>query len=223
MNKRSILLMAPLLLTTVFSSFAQQTGLVSFERNTGNKEVQPAWNSKSPYSFDLRTNLLYDVMLTPTLGAEWHINRTWGIKVDGSYSHRGSDTGPVQNLWLVSPEIRWYIGNAEGLYLGAGGNAGRYNLYKGVIGNLFFPDETGYQGSLYGGNLSVGYKLALSRAFLLDFNLGLGYTRFKYDVFTVTDGVRVYKEIKEKDVTTNRWGLAQAGVSLVWKLGGDKR
>jgi len=229
MNKRYILFTVSLLLTTLFSSFAQERGPALFEFNAGNNRlygnevVQPAWSSKSPYSFDLRTNLLYDVMLTPTLGAEWHISPTWGIKLDGSYAHWGSKTGPVQNLWLVNPEIRWYMGNAEHFYLGLGGNAGRYNIYKSVIGNLFFPNETGYQGSLCGANLNVGYKLALSRAFLLDFNLGLGYTYFKYDSFIVTNEVRVYKLIKEKDVTKNRWGLAQVGVSLVWKLGSDKR
>ena len=204
-NKRSIILTAFLLLTTPFWSFAQQTD-----------------NHRYPLKLDLRTNLLYDAILTPTLGVEWHIHRSWGIKIDGSYSHWGSDHGRVHNIWLVSPEVRWYMGNAGRFYTGLGGNVGRYDIYEGVIGNLFFPDKTGYQGGLYSGSLSVGYKLALSPTFSLDFNLGLGYTHFKYDSFTVTDRVRVYKEIKEKDVTKNLWGLTQASVSLVWKPGKNK-
>ena len=197
MNKRSILVTVSLLLTTLLSGFAQQ--------------------------IDLRTNLLYDAMLTPTLGVEWHINRTWGIKVDGSYTHWGSKHGMVHNIWLINPEIRWYMSDVERLYLSIGGNVGRYNIYKGVIGSLFFSDETGYQGGLYSGSLSAGYKLALNRAFMLDFNLGLGYTYFKYDSFTVTNHTRVYKMVKEKDVTKNLWGATQAGVSLVWRLDGNKR
>ena len=188
-------------------------------------ETPPVSYSRYLYSLDLRTNLLYDVMLTPTLGVEWHINRSWGIKMDGSYTHWGSKHGRVHNLWLISPEVRRYIDHVERLclYIGIGGNVGRYNIYKGVIGNVFFPDETGYQGRLYSGSLSMGYKLALNPSFLLDFNLGLGYTHVKYDSFTVTDRLRVYKMFKEKDVTKNLWGPTQAGVSLVWKLGSDKR
>ena len=204
-NKHRVLFTAFLLLTTLFSGFAQQPD-----------------DNRYPLNFELRTNLLYDVMLTPTLGVEWHINRSWGIKVDGSYSHWGSKHGRVHNIWLINPELRWYPGNSERFYTGLGGNAGKYNIYKGVIGNLFFPNETGYQGGLYGGSLSAGYKFALSPTFSLDFNLGLGYTRFKYDSFTVTDRVRIYKEIKEKDVTKNFWGLTQASVSLVWKLGNKR-
>ena len=181
----------------------------------------PQYN-RSLNNFDLRTNLLYDAMLTPTLGVEWYINRDWGIKLDGSYAHWGNKHGMVHNIWLINPEIRRYMGNEERFYLSIGGNIGRYNIYKGVIGSLFFPDETGYQGGLYSGSLGVGYKLALNYAFSLDFNLGLGYTYVKYDSFTVPNRVRVYKAIKEQDVTKNLWGPTQAGVSLVWKPGSDK-
>ena len=186
------------------------------------RELLPARRGKFLLNFDLRTNLLYDVMLTPTLGVEWYINRIWGLKVDGSYTHWGSKHGMVHNIWLINPELRRYMGNEERFYLSIGGNVGRYNIYKGVIGSLFFPDATGYQGGLYSGSLGAGYKLALNYAFSLDFNLGLGYTYVKYDSFTVPNRVRVYKVNKEKDVTKNLWGPTLAGVSLVWKPGSDK-
>ena len=35
----------------------------------------------------------------------------------------------------------------------------------------------------------------------------------------ITDGVRVYKE---RDRTKNFWGPTQAGISLVWTIGGNK-
>jgi opacity protein-like surface antigen len=204
MIKQSIPLTAVLLLTTLFAGFAQQD------------------HSRSPFNLELRTNLLYDAALTPTLGVEWHIHNDWGIKVDGGFSHWGGKHGMVHNIWIVNPEVRWYMGNMNRYYIGFGGNVGRYDIYKGIIGNFFFPEEPGYQGGLYSGGVSAGYKLALNGKFLLDLNIGLGYTRFKYDVFTVTDHIRVYQEIKEKDVIRNFWGPTQAGISLVWKLG-DKR
>lgn len=40
----------------------------------------------------VRTNLLYDAFLLPTLGVEWRVNRYVGIKVDGSLNYRGGST-----------------------------------------------------------------------------------------------------------------------------------
>jgi Protein of unknown function (DUF3575). len=41
-------------------------------------------------SLAIRTNLLYDAFLIPTLGVEWRVNQNIGIKLDGSYSY-GAD------------------------------------------------------------------------------------------------------------------------------------
>ena len=164
--KRSILLVVSLALTTLLSSFAQQTESDSFE-------------------YDLRTNLLYNIILTPTLDGKWHINPNWSIKADDSHTHWSGKHDMIHNIWLVNPETRWYVGNGKRFYLGIAGNVGRYNNYNDVISSLFFPHETGYRGGLYSDGLSVGYKLILNYVFLLDFNLGLGYNIFKYNSLTV--------------------------------------
>lgn len=164
--------------------------------------------------FYLRTNLLYDVLLLPTLGVEWRPDAGFGVKVDGSFSHWGSETGNVQKIWMVSPEVRRYLGNGRRFYLGLGANIGEYNVYGFPVGKIV-SGNTGYQGKLYGGGITGGYRLRLSRCFSLDFHLGLGYTRFEYDTFEMANRVRVYKK---KDETTNFWGPAQAGVTLTWKM-----
>lgn len=183
----------------------------------------PVAKRECRYDIDLRTNLLYDAFLLPTLGVEWHLTPGFGLKVDGSWSHWGSETGNVQKIWLVSPELRWYTGAAKRFYLGAGGNAGDYNVYGGMIGG-FFPDKAGYggysgpvgyQGTLYGGGLVLGCRARLAGALFLDLNLGLGYTRLEYDTFQMIDGVRVYQS---KNRIQNFWGPTQAGVSLAWKI-----
>ena len=185
-------------------------------------KMQRTWEKRYFLNLDLRTNLLYNITLSPTAGFEWHINRYWGLKVDGSFTHWGSKYGMVHNIWLVNPEIRFYIHNTELFYIGMGGNIGRMNIYRGVIGDLFFPEDTGYQGGIYGGSITAGYKLILNRNFAFDFNLGLGYTNFKYDSFTVIDRQRAYQKVKLKDATKNRLGPTQAGVSLVWKISGHR-
>ncbi len=163
--------------------------------------------------FTIRTNLLYDAFLTPTLGVEWRVNRHVGIKLDGSFAHWGSRHGRVQKMWLLSPEVRWYLLETTPLYVGIGGNIGEANLYKGVANIL--SKTTGYQGNIYGGGVTAGYQLPLGNCFAIDFNLGLGYTRFTYDTFSLSNGVRVSNG---QDLAKNFWGPTQAGISLVWLI-----
>lgn len=178
---------------------------------------EPAPRGGSPYCLAVRTNLLYDATLTPTLGIEWRINKDFGIKLDGSYAFWDDEQGKVQKLWLISPEARYYMGAGRRFYLGIGGNYGEYNIYGGLTGQ-FFPDDTGYQGKLWNAGITTGYQLWLNRSFSLDFNLGLGYTHTGYDSFTISNSTRVFKEKKQ---TNNLWGLTQAGISLVWTIGGN--
>lgn len=197
------------------------------ETATDEPATAPSFSPKSPmksakmatlpafYRFALRTNLLYDAFLLPTLGVEWRINDRFGIKLDGSLSSWGGNDDKVQKIWLLSPEVRRYLLRDKRFYLGLSANYGEYNLYKYPLGSLL-PEDTGYQGTMWGAGLTVGYQLHLSRHFSVDFNLGLGYTHSQYDSFRLTDGVRVYKE---KDKTRNFWGPTQAGINLLWTIG----
>lgn len=176
---------------------------------------QPAATSSKPYCIAVRTNLLYDVLLLPTLGIEWRINNNIGVKLDGSLSLWGNKRDKLQKMWLVNPEARWYMGKTKSLYTGISGNYGECNVYKYLLGGIISKD-TGYQGKMWGAGVTVGYQLHLSHCFLIDFNLGLGYTHFKYDRFSMDEGVRVYKE---KDKSKNLLGPTQAGISLTWIIG----
>lgn len=170
---------------------------------------------EQPYRFAVRTNVLYDAFLLPTLGVEWRVNRDLGVKLDGSLSWWGGEHGRVQKMWLVNPEVRWYLWDKKRFYVGASGSYGEYNIYKYMLGGIVSKD-TGYQGKLWNAGLTAGYQLYLSRDFSIDFNLGLGYTRSEYDSFGMTDGVRVYKE---RNKSKHFWGPTQAGISLVWTIG----
>lgn len=172
-----------------------------------------------PYSFALRTNLLYDALLVPTLGVEWRANKSIGVKLDGSFAWWGSETDKVQQIWFISPEVRWYMGGAKLFYVGLGGSYGDYNSYKHLL-NRIYNYETGYQGTLYNVGVTVGYQLPIvCGKLLLDFNVGGGFNHTHYDTFTVQSGVRNYTS---KNSSKNSWGLTQAGVSLVYTFGSGK-
>ncbi|MBC5614548.1 DUF3575 domain-containing protein [Bacteroides hominis] len=170
------------------------------------------------YRFAVRTNLLYDAVLLPTIGVEWRVSPDWGIKLDGSLAWWGGKSDKIQKVWLLNPEVRRYLLRNRRFYVGASGSYGEYNLYKYPVGSLFSKD-TGYQGTMWSAGVTVGYQLCLSRTFSVDFNLGLGYARSEYDSYGMTDGVRVYKA---KNQSKNYWGPTQAGINLVWTIGGNK-
>ncbi|WP_308573204.1 DUF3575 domain-containing protein [uncultured Sanguibacteroides sp.] len=171
-----------------------------------------------PYPVSICTNVLYDAMLLPTLGVEWRINPDLGVKLDGSLAWWGGEHDKTMKVWLLNPEVRWYLLRDRRFYVGVSGSYGKYNLYKYPLGSLFSKD-TGYQGALWSAGLTVGYQLYLSRSFSVDFNLGLGYTQSDYDSFWMIDGVRVYKD---RDKSKSFFGPTQVGINLIWTIGGHK-
>lgn len=180
---------------------------------------EPVVTEPGFYRFSVRTNLLHDAFLMPSLGAEWRINRHWGVKADFARSQWGKESGRVQKLWLVNPELRYYWGRAARFYTGLSGSFGEFNLYQYPLGNLL-SKETGYQGDMWNAGLTGGYQLPLSKSFAIDFNVGLGYNHFSYDTFGMSNKVRVYKE---KNRTKKLWGPTQAGVTVVWTIGGSNQ
>ncbi len=176
------------------------------------REMEPAW--KEPYCFALRTNLLYWAGLLPNLGVEWRIGRWFGIKIDGGYSDWKFEQERSHKLWMVNPEIRFYLGQERRIYLGLGGNFGQADMSWRPFSRLYNADH-GYKGDFWNAGLVLGYQARLSRELSLDFNLGFGMSRFNYDTYQVSNTGRVDLA---KDLTRDVWGVTQAGVTLVWRI-----
>lgn len=154
----------------------------------------------------LRANLLRWATLTPDLGLEWRITRSFGIAVNGSWtSWTWNGVDRRYALWEVAPEVRWYLGERKRGYLGA--------MFK-TEGFNYKLSDTGRQGDLTGGGLTGGYQLPLCRNLTMDFSLGMGCLNADFETYTVIDGVRV----RQGSENRNWWGPINAGVSLVWKL-----
>lgn len=171
------------------------------EPDTGATDIH-----KRSQSLSLRANLLRWATLTPDLGIEWRISRSFGIAVNGSWtSWSWDDKARRYALWEVAPEVRYYIGDNKRGYIGAMYKAGEFN-YK--------LSATGRQGKIMGGGITGGYQLRLNNALSVDFSLGLGYLRADSHRYIVVDGVRVRQDKAGK----NWWGPASAGVTLVWTI-----
>ncbi len=157
-------------------------------------------------SFSLRANLLRWATLTPDIGLEWRISRTWAVTVNGSWTSWSWDNATRRYaLWEVAPEVRCYLGEKRAWYVGAMFKTGAFN-YK--------LSDTGKQGDLIGGGITAGYQLRLNKALSLDFSLGLGYLNADYEKYEVIDGVRV----RRSNETKGWWGPVNAGITLKWNL-----
>ena len=226
--KKKLLVLAAVLLS-VGVSFAQTSPpesvstVILQEKTELTRSVAP---KKDSY-FSLRTNRLYDAFLILAIGAEWRANNDIGVKLDVGFSHWGAETGKVQKIRFLNPEVRWYLSADKKFYVGIGGSYGEYNTYGYLLGSFYsetvaqdgYIRNTGYQGSLWNVGVTAGYQLKLIKCLSLDFNLGLGCTSFKYDSFNMIERVRIYNK---KDQTKKFWGPTQAGVSLVWAINAKK-
>lgn len=182
---------------TVDSNAAADSGMTG---ESATREPSPKTD------LSLRTNLLRWATLTPDLGIEWRVSRSWGILVNGRWTSWSWDNKNRRySLWEVSPEVRYYIGTEKNGYIGAMYHVGSFN-YK--------LSGTGKQGDLMGGGLTGGYVLKLNDALGIDFSIGVGCTHADFDRYTVIEGVRVRRGSESK----NYWGVNHLDVSLVWNI-----
>ncbi len=186
-----------------------QTTSGPVEPDVSPKEKAGANNSdvnKKTSKFSLQNNLLYDLVLTPNIGMKWKINETWGIVVNGLWTHLKWDQGnKTYRIWAIVPEAHYYFAKKKHFYTGVMFQTGQINLKL---------SETGHQGDFWGGGLTGGYVTQWNSRFQLDFSIGLGYTYFKYDSYNFIDGINVKKDSGVK----NYWGPTKAGITLRYNL-----
>lgn len=160
----------------------------------------------------VKTNALYDLLLTPNIGVEIPILKNWSIagnwmyawwKADpDSWYHRiyGGDIEIRRWLYTTAPLTGWHIG--------AYGQMLTYDFEwggDGVLGDKWS----------YAAGLAVGYSKNLAPKLNIDFTLGVGYLTGEYKEYKPIDNCYVWQATKHR-----HWvGPTKAEVSLVWLLG----
>ena len=171
----------------------------------------------------LRTNMLYDLLALPTIGAEFYVGRN--ISVGAEWTYGWWKTDRKHRYWRAYGGNlivrRWFGRKAEEKPL-TGHHIG---LYAGIFTYDFEFGGTGYMGGRPGATLwdrsmktagiEYGYSLPIAKRLNIDFTIGLGYIGGKY----------VKYEPKGKGYAWNSthrltwFGPTKAEVSLVWLLG----
>ena len=180
--------------------------------------VSPASSERKRFRlppFAVKTNLLYDAALVPNVGLEFFFRERWSVALNWMYAWWKTDRRHY--YWRVyggDAEARYWLGSdgygprRSGHHLGVYAQMGTFDFELG--GRGYLVDRWGY-----GGGLSYGYSLPLTRRLNLDFSIGVGVFHGLFKEYLPIDGRYVWQVTKKR----NWIGPTKAEVSLVWHLG----
>lgn len=180
-----------------------------------------------PFYMGLKTNLLYDALALPSLGAEFYVGKNWSVGINGTYGWWDRDRS--HRYWRAyGADLnvrRWFGAKAAEKPL-TGHHLG---LYAGVLTYDFEFGHTGYMGGKPGGDLidrcnyfggvEYGYSLPIGRRLNIDFTIGLGYMGGKYVKYEPCPSGNEY--VWRSTHRLSWFGPTKAEISLVWLIGCD--
>lgn len=162
----------------------------------------------------VKTNLVDWLLLTPNAEVEYMLSDRWGVNGEVRWTHwNWDDDSRTYRLALGSAELRYYFRSdtrLDGVFAGVYYQGGKFNYKLG---------DTGYQGTLHGGGLSLGYVKPLTDSWYLEFSAGFGFSHRNYDTYVWESG----KDVNTDTGIRNGWGVAKAKVSVGYSLFGRKK
>ena len=175
---------------------------------------QSAPVAELPYRLALKTNLLYDAVLMPSLEVEYRINPRWTVNLEGDMAWwHNSGKEKYYQVATISPEGRYWFKSRRpwhGHYIGAFGGFTWYDLADGT---------EGWRGEAVTAGLTYGYMFPITRRLSLEAGLGLGYMYTRYEEYLPMDGHHVYLQTKRMSY----FGPLKLKFNLVWRLWKDDR
>lgn len=166
----------------------------------------------------LKTNLLYDAVLTPNIGVEVGLAPKWTIDVTGQLNAWNVNKHYWKH-WMVQPEARyWFCQRFAGHFVGAHALGGQFN-----VGNLDIPvDFLGtdfhrlkdyrYQGWMVGAGVAYGYSWILDRHWNIEAEIGIGWIYTRYDKYRCANCGKKISENKHH----NYYGPTKAAINLIY-------
>jgi len=170
---------------------------------------------KSSEALYLKSNTLGWAMLIGNLAVEWQFDDDWSVTLPVYYSALNYFTSTLKFRTLCfQPELRyWLPASLSGrFFVGAHLGLAWYNYAKG--GDYRYQDHHRHT-PLWGGGISGGYRLPISRddRWHLEFSLGVGAYRLHYDIF--------HNEPNGKLIDSRRrtfYGIDNAAVTFSYRI-----
>ncbi|MDE6006971.1 MAG: DUF3575 domain-containing protein [Muribaculaceae bacterium] len=179
--------------------------------------------ARKPFYMALKTNMLFDAALIPSIGAEFYLGKNISVVANWAYGWWDKNSS---HLWwrYYGGDIaaRWWFGKAAHEKPLTGHHIG---IYGGVFTYDFELGGDGYMGGrpghwlwdrfLTNAGIEYGYSLPVAKRLNIDFTIGLGYIGGKY--------IKYYPQGShyiEESIHKVRWfGPTKAEISLVWLIG----
>lgn len=164
-------------------------------------------NAAFAQSFGLGTNALGWGALTPNIGVDLGVAKHFTLEVDAGLNPFTLSDDRSTKFWAVQPEFKyWPVEKFRGPSIGLHGTYGMYDFgLKRYI----------YQGSMYGGGLSLNYAWVLGERWNLEASVGGGITRLdQTNKYERTDSYSCYGPAKIDNI-----GLTKAGITFTYLFG----
>ena len=160
------------------------------------------------FPWALKTNLLYDAVLSPSIEVEYRFAPHWSAHADFAIAWWSKKKEhKYYQIAQLSPEIRYWFNDKKfwkGHYIGAFVGAGHYDLENG---------KDGYKGEFMMTGLSYGYMFPIGKYLSIDAGIGVGYLHTEYEEYLPIEGHYVYQQTSR----TTYVGPVKARLSLVWQ------
>lgn len=183
---------------------------------------QPA-EEQRPFYMALKTNMLYDALLLPNIGAEFYVGKDWSVAADWMYGWWDNDrTHYYWRAYGGDVTVRRWFGNAAkekpltGHHLGVYAGVVTYDFElggKGYMGGI--PSRTLWDRCNYVAGIEYGYSLPIARRLNIDFTIGFGYLGGKVIEYVPKDEIYIWQRTRR----LNWIGPTKAEISLVWLIG----
>ncbi|GHT14481.1 hypothetical protein AGMMS4956_12360 [Bacteroidia bacterium] len=216
MQRITLIIIVLLQLMLVETSKAQIVSLKAME-TTVNAAQQPT--NKVFAGFALKTNVLYWVPVVANIEVEANFGRQWSLCLPIAYSPYTLSPLYSFRLLLLQPEWRWWIKKQQqqGSFLGLHAHSGYFNIAWDDERYQLRDGEKGQP--FYGAGLSYGYAtMAGNEHIFLEFEIGLGYAHFQYDIFNNTDEGDYRLGERLGYGTRNYWGITRASMAIGYKF-----
>lgn len=187
--------------------------------------VEP--KERKSFYMSLSTNMLYDALLVPNIGAEFYLGRNWSVAADWMYGWW--DTNRRHRYWRIyggEIAVRRWLGSAAerkpltGHHVGLYAQAITYDFEFGGKGQMAGePGGSLWDKCSYGVGIEYGYSLPVASRLNIDFTIGVGYLGGTYYEYRPIDGHYVWQSTHQR----HWFGPTRAMVSLVWLLGHGNR
>ncbi|MDE6490707.1 MAG: DUF3575 domain-containing protein [Muribaculaceae bacterium] len=166
----------------------------------------------------VKTNLLYDALLTLDGGVEVKVAPKWTAEITGNLNAWNIGDHKWKQ-WMVQPEARyWFCQPFYGHFVGAHLLGGQYNFgnlgtdFKFLGTDFSLLKDHRLQGWMAGAGIAYGYSWVLDRHWNIEAEIGIGWIYTRYDKY---ECVGCGKKV-ETDRVHNYVGPTKAAVNLIY-------